>query len=410
MSAWGGRTPPSARRSPPPPAPVRSKRCERTQSWWRSHRRSWPRPRRAWIDVFDALGRQFYWADVVMVTARDLEGRARRRDHLRPADRGQAPFRSARGLRPRARVDDARRRPSSPCGRSSRRTAGSRARRTECASVSIASFGTRLGGQAHMHVAQVEPVRLRAHLEHRARLDRLGHHRLDVERVRPPAGRSAAPSGGRGCGRAGSRAPRTHVWSGRRPTGDGRRARSRRRHRAGRAARRSSRASRRARMSTSAPASRVKPGRERLGQRADALDLRMQPAGVEAHPEPDRGRVVGDIQVLVAAAARGGRPSLERRLAVAPVGVGVQVAADVPQRQRGPAAVPPAPLRARRGPRAAGWDERAGQGARRLRASSSELQTSPDSTTSMPYSLTLRPARTAASRSATLWAFDPVRC
>jgi hypothetical protein len=25
------------------------------------------------IDVFDALGRQFYWADVVMVTARDLE-------------------------------------------------------------------------------------------------------------------------------------------------------------------------------------------------------------------------------------------------------------------------------------------------------------------------------------------------
>jgi hypothetical protein len=25
------------------------------------------------VDVFDALGRQFYWADVVMVTARDLE-------------------------------------------------------------------------------------------------------------------------------------------------------------------------------------------------------------------------------------------------------------------------------------------------------------------------------------------------
>ena len=25
------------------------------------------------VDVFDALGRQFFWADVVMVTARDLE-------------------------------------------------------------------------------------------------------------------------------------------------------------------------------------------------------------------------------------------------------------------------------------------------------------------------------------------------
>ena len=82
-------------------------------------------------------------------------------------------------------------------------------------------------------------------------------------------------------------------------------------------------------MSTSAPTSSVKPAVQRRRQLAHALDLFAQAARIEAHAEPDGRRVVGHVQVLVALRPRALDQLLERRLAVAPVGVGVQVAADL---------------------------------------------------------------------------------
>ena len=82
-------------------------------------------------------------------------------------------------------------------------------------------------------------------------------------------------------------------------------------------------------MSTSIPLSRVKPPcpPQVLVDRVDDAELAGQP--LDAQPVGDREprRVVGEHQVLVAELDRGERHLLDRRAAVGPVGVRVQVAA-----------------------------------------------------------------------------------
>ena len=74
--------------------------------------------------------------------------------------------------------------------------------------------------------------------------------------------------------------------------------------------------------------------------------------------------------------------------------------------QRAGRARPPA----RRGPRAARAGSTAGRAARRPASSVAQRSVSPVASSRMPYSETCSPRRTAASRSATLWSLEPVKC
>ena len=81
-------------------------------------------------------------------------------------------------------------------------------------------------------------------------------------------------------------------------------------------------------MSTSIPLSSVKPlPAEVLVDRLDDAELPGQPLGAEAVGHREPRRVVGEHEVVVAELDRGERHLLDRRAAVGPVGVGVQVAA-----------------------------------------------------------------------------------
>ena len=90
--------------------------------------------------------------------------------------------------------------------------------------------------------------------------------------------------------------------------------------------------------------------------------------------------------------------------------MGVEVALDVGRARPGRGACLRAPPSARRGPRAAPARCRRSRGARRPRASVSQVSTSPLSVSVMPCSETERPRATASSRSCTLWAWEPVKC
>ena len=80
------------------------------------------------------------------------------------------------------------------------------------------------------------------------------------------------------------------------------------------------------------PLSSVKPAAgEVLVDRVDDPELPGQPLGAQAVGDGEPRRVVGEHEVVVAELDRGERHLLDRRAAVGPVGVRVQVAA-----QRGP--------------------------------------------------------------------------
>ena len=79
------------------------------------------------------------------------------------------------------------------------------------------------------------------------------------------------------------------------------------------------------------PLSSVKRAAEVLVDRVDDAELAGQPLGAEPVGDGQPRRVVGEHEVLVAELDRGERHLLDRRAAVGPVGVRVQVAA-----QRGP--------------------------------------------------------------------------
>ena len=108
---------------------------------------------------------------------------------------------------------------------------------------------------------------------------------------------------------------------------------TRRRRRAGRAARGSWSSEPSSRMSTSMPV-RIRNGASSLVELGDDVELLAQP--LRRQPVGDRQprRVVGERDVLVAEVARGQRHLLDRRAAVGPVRVRVQVAAQRrPQRR-----------------------------------------------------------------------------
>ena len=88
-------------------------------------------------------------------------------------------------------------------------------------------------------------------------------------------------------------------------------------------------------------------------ERGDDLDLLRDPVGGQAARDRERLRVVGQDLVGVAARAGGLGHDLDRVMAVRPVGMAVEVAAQVGLGRRGPAAGRPAPPRSRRRPRAA---------------------------------------------------------
>ena len=67
--------------------------------------------------------------------------------------------------------------------------------------------------------------------------------------------------------------------------------------------------------------------RELLVQPVNQLDLLAQAVGAQAVRDREPGRVVGHRQVLVAELGRSPRHALDRRAAVGPVRVHVQVAA-----------------------------------------------------------------------------------
>ena len=75
---------------------------------------------------------------------------------------------------------------------------------------------------------------------------------------------------------------------------------------------------------------------ERLADALDGLELAAHVVGLEADAHADAGRVVGDRDVVVPVCLRGLDEIEQRVLAVAPVAVGVQVAAQVgrPRRAR----------------------------------------------------------------------------
>ena len=85
------------------------------------------------------------------------------------------------------------------------------------------------------------------------------------------------------------------------------------------------------RMSTSMPLSRVKLPPRWVVDRVDHAELPGQPLGAQPVGDPQPRRVVGQHQVVVAELDRGEGHLLDRRPAVGPVGVGVQVA---PQQRR----------------------------------------------------------------------------
>ena len=126
--------------------------------------------------------------------------------------------------------------------------------------------------------------------------------------------------------------------------------------------------------------------------------------------EAVRGRVVGDRDVLQAALARRQRHLLGGLQPVRGGRVHVQVALEVRQRRSDRAARPRAPPRARRGPRAARAGSTAARAARRPPPRS---RSAASRRTRRRGSRTRRcagPRRTALSRSATLWALEPVKC
>ena len=150
-------------------------------------------------------------------------------------------------------------------------------------------------------------------------------------------------------------------------------------------------------MLTSEPASRRKP-RLPLVPGADLLDPLPEPLGGDVVAEAVAGGVVGDRQVGVAALAAGLGHLLERVAAVGERGVGVQVAADVVERdqlrqlalaRRLQLAAALAQLRLDVGVAEALVDL----------SSVSQSSTSPLSTSVIPCSETERPRATASSRS-----------
>ena len=80
--------------------------------------------------------------------------------------------------------------------------------------------------------------------------------------------------------------------------------------------------------------------RERGRQRPHPLDLPAQPAGVQAHPEPDGGRVVGDVEIAVAERPRRSPPSPPGRPCRRSSRLGMQLAANLAELDRALAAAP----------------------------------------------------------------------
>ena len=140
----------------------------------------------------------------------------------------------------------------------------------------------------------------------------------------------------------------------------------------------------------------------------DALDLALELVGRDVVAEAVRRRVVGDRDVLIAAVARRERHLLDRGVPVGRGRVHVQVAADVVERDQ-PRRLE-SPARARRGPRAARARGRRGRGARRPPPRSRSAASRRSRRRGSRTRETCSPRRTAASRSATLCACEPVKC